>query len=166
MSDLINYGVKVIIVYISYFSIVSAILKLSSFEYFIANNHKITNYKIDDSLLKYSGFIFILLELILPSIIVIEGNINHLYILALGILYIIATLSILPSAIKGKRIECGCFGIYFKTQINWIKIMENIIYISTIFLVILLEDTEITLSIYFYSFLLMIVRIFFLRKKE
>lgn len=165
MFDLINYIAKIIMVYIAYLSIVSAIMKISSFEYFIVNTHKISGFRINNNLIKYSAVIFLILELVIPFLSIAETKFNKLYILILGLIYILATIYILPIVIKGKRIECGCFGVYFKREINWYKIIENIIYICIIFFIYVIEDDGITYSTYVYALLLFLIRIYFLQKR-
>ena len=148
-------------------NLVSALLKLLSFNYFVSNTMKIVNYKIHTPVMTFILIIFVLSELLI-SIIILYSSIIYLCLLLIVILlFVIATLSLVPSLIKKKQFNCGCYGIYIKSKISNGKIIENFVYILflTAYL-ILYEESKIFSYTYVLSFVFLCIRIIFLLRKE
>lgn len=165
LLNLIIYLIKVFIVYIAFFSMTSAIMKISSFEYFIATTNKISNYKINNTVIRYSAIIFLIIELLSPLLMLIEEEINILFATLLLLIYILATLYILPVVVKDIRVECGCFGSYFNITADWYKVLENTIYIVLILCIYVIKDVQITSFTYIFALILLIIRLYFLQKR-
>ncbi|WP_454306670.1 MauE/DoxX family redox-associated membrane protein [Staphylococcus hominis] len=155
-----------LVVYILMLNLVSALLKLLSFNYFIANTMKIINYKIHVSLMTIALVIFVLFEL-LSSIIILSSSTIYFYLIIIVILlFIIATLSLVPSLVKKKNFNCGCYGSYIKSTIDKNKVIENFIYILILLIYLVwCEDSKIPIYIYLLSFVFLCIRILLLIKK-
>ncbi|HEC2150860.1 TPA: hypothetical protein R1951_002472 [Staphylococcus delphini] len=164
MSNILSEVIKIIIVYIAFLSVISALLKVLSFSYFVTNAQKITKFKLNELFLKFAGIIFILVELLIPTIFLIKGELYPTLIFCFIIIYIVATLFVLPSVIKRDEIECGCYGTFFKTRANWGKLLENTVYIGFLTMSFFLINSNVDTYIYLIALFIVLVRIYLLKK--
>ncbi|RIL38257.1 MauE/DoxX family redox-associated membrane protein [Staphylococcus equorum] len=125
-----NNIIIVIVTYILIISIVSSFLKGMSFSYFYLNTYEMLNKKWNSNIIKILAFVFITLEFFIPLLTLLNLKLNLFSIIGMIGLYIIPTLLLISSIIKGdKNTECGCFGVNFKVKITWNKVIQNLIYI-------------------------------------
>ncbi|OSP20768.1 MauE/DoxX family redox-associated membrane protein [Staphylococcus agnetis] len=164
MIDIIIFITQSIVIYILFFSILSAFLKIMSLEYFLSVVHDLTHFKYKDTYIIIASSIFLSLELIFPILVFIKNDMYGFFIISIISIYLIASFIILPSIIKGSTKNCGCYGKFFKTKVSWKKLVENSIYISFLIISLNLSIPHISKEMYVCGLFLLIIRIYFLRK--
>jgi len=120
---------KSVIMYIFFTSLFSSILKLFSFNYFVSNTNKLTAFKFNRIILTFSLLIFLLSELIVPIHSLLTLEITTYHIALILFLHLTATIMLIPVVIQKSEASyhCGCYGNYFKEEVGWNKIIENVL---------------------------------------
>ncbi|KTW08020.1 MULTISPECIES: MauE/DoxX family redox-associated membrane protein [Bacillati] len=123
----ILFGVFIIFTFFLLF--ISGILKSLSFDYFTFNTYEILNKKISKPIINISSIIFIFLELFIPLVSLLNFTIKKWQIILVAFSYLFTLLILLTAIYMGnKNKSCGCFGKNFKNNINWYKVIENLLF--------------------------------------
>ncbi len=148
---------NIIIAYILLLSIISSILKIISFNFFIENNQSLIGNKINYRKIYIFSIVLVASEILIPLYVYT----NYKAITFLILLYSIITIILFYSYRLNEKQFCGCHGIFLQEPINIYKISENILYIL-IMLIFLVLNSENTINIFhiFSGFLILVVRNF------
>lgn len=122
---MLNLLFSVAITYLIILNIISGILKINAFNYFVVNTKKLLNFNINYNFLRLLLGIFIFLE-ISSSVIFFLYGYNPFIIYTILLLYLVSTFSILPHINQKEIINCGCFGNMFLEKISITKVLVNI----------------------------------------
>lgn len=162
-----NTILSIFISYILIMSTISAFFKSLYFSYFYLNTHDILNGKIPLIFIKFGSLVFVVLEFFIPLISLVNLKLYFLNTIILTLIYLVPTIILIYAIVLGNRNQnCGCFGIHFKMNINWRKVIENSIYIIVLLYCLFLENIEIKIWHIIIAIVLNAIHLYILQRNK